>query len=308
MATDFGEKDPDLLRFYLDDVMRHPLLNRADEQRLGRSIQDGRAAAEELRRSPPEPGRRRALEGLVEEGNRSRETFVRANLRLVVSVAKRYQASNAALLDLIQDGNLGLLHAVERFDHRKGFKFSTYATWWIRQAIGRGIADGVRTIRLPVDVRSRVQGVLSTQDRLRAELGRMPTVDEVARDLALRPDQVTEALQLAAIPLSISQSLGDDTDAVLGDMIDDATTDPAEEALAAILPAEIARLLAPLRDREQRILWLRFGLDRGTPRTLEEVGERLALTKERIRQIESLALCKLRHPSLGTDARGLLLG
>jgi len=306
--TDPGAVDADLLTFYLRDIRRHRLLSREDEQRLGSLIEAGRIAGDELAREPVDARRRHDLESAKAKAEQARRQFVESNLRLVVSVAKRFQGTGTPLLDLVQDGNLGLLRAVEMFDHRKGFKFSTYATWWIRQGISRG-SGSARSIRLPTEVSDRVRHVRDAQLRLHGELARPPTVVEIATELCIGVDLVTDAMELGKDTTSLSRALGPGGEVGLEDVVeDDAALDPAEEATAAVLRTELAALLGPLRPREQEVLRLRFGLDRGRGRTLEEVGVRLHLTRERIRQIESLALCKLRHPSVGTDARGLLLG
>ena len=305
------DRDPqeDLVRLYLNEIGRYPLLTKADEERLGSAVALGLDAAAELARpgAPPSPGRRRQLRARVAAGERATTEFCQANLRLVVSIAKRYQASGLPLLDLVQEGNLGLLHAVEKFDYKKGFKFSTYATWWIRQAITRGIANTGRTIRLPVHAGDLVNRVQRAQSRLEAQLGRRPAPEEVASEVGLTPGRVVEVLAMSTEAVSISAPLSEDGDGELGDVIEDVTAlSPLEEAMANAVPTELARLLAVLDEREREILRLRYGLDQGEPRTLEEVGERMHLTRERIRQIESRALCKLRHPSLETGARDLL--
>jgi RNA polymerase sigma factor (sigma-70 family) len=285
------------------------LLTKDDEVRLAQAIEARWGAEEELRTKSKgmTPTRRRELNRHVREGETAQRTFVQSNLRLVVSIAKKYQASGLPLLDLIQEGNLGLMHAVEKFDWRKGFKFSTYATWWIRQAITRGIANTGRTIRLPVHAGDTLARVQKAQARLELKLGRPATLVELGIEVELPEDKLIEALRFRAEPLSLSEPLREDGDAELGDVVEDRSAEsPFEVAATALLPLEINRLLAPLDEREREILKLRFGLDRGEPRTLEEVGEHFNLTRERIRQIEARAMSKLRHPSSDTGARDLL--
>ena len=304
MAKERVERDEeDLVRLYLTDIGQYPLLTKDDEVRLAQAIEARWSAEEELRAKTKgtTPTRRRELNRLVREGETAQRTFVQSNLRLVVSIAKKYQASGLPLLDLIQEGNLGLMHAVEKFDWRKGFKFSTYATWWIRQAITRGIANTGRTIRLPVHAGDTLARVQKAQARLELKLGRPATLTELGAEVELPEDKLIEALRFRAEPLR------EDGDAELGDVVEDRSAEsPFEVAATALLPLEINRLLAPLDEREREILKLRFGLDRGEPRTLEEVGEHFNLTRERIRQIEARAMSKLRHPSSDTGARDLL--
>ena len=301
--------DEDLVRLYLTDIGQYVLLTKDDEVRLAKAIEEGKTAEAALKKTEKQitPTRRRELNKVVRAGARAERQFVQSNLRLVVSIAKKYQASGLPLLDLIQEGNLGLMHAVEKFDWRKGFKFSTYATWWIRQAITRGIANTGRTIRLPVHAGDTLARLQKARSRLELKFGRHATLAELAAEVEMPADKVTEALRFAAEPLSLSEPLREDGDAELGDVVEDRSAEsPFEVASTALLPEEITRLLAPLDEREREILALRFGLDRGEPRTLEEVGEAFNLTRERIRQIEARAMSKLRHPSSDTGARDLL--
>ena len=303
------EAHQDPVRLYLNEIGRHDLLTKADEQELGALIEVGREAAAELvtSRGALPARRRRELRAHVEQGQEASQRFVEANLRLVVSVAKRYQSSGLPLLDLVQEGNLGLIHAVEKFDYRKGFKFSTYATWWIRQAITRGIANSGRTIRLPVHAGDLMAQVQKTAARLEMEHHRAPTLDELANELDLPRERVEEALSWISEPRSIFEPLGEEGDAELGDVLEDRHAEaPGEAAVVAALPAEIARLLGVLDLREREVLRLRYGLDRGEPRSLDEVGEHFQLTRERIRQIEARAMSKLRHPAVGMAGRELL--
>ncbi len=309
MARDRVERDEeDLIRLYLTDIGQYPLLNRDGEVRLAQAIEDGITAAAELEADDSlSPARRRELRRTARRGEEAERTFVQSNLRLVVSIAKKYQASGLPLLDLIQEGNLGLMHAVEKFDWRKGFKFSTYATWWIRQAITRDIANTGRTIRLPVHAGDTLVRLQRARVRLELKFGRPATLSELAAEVELPQDKVTEALRFAAEPLSLSEPLREGTDSELGDLVEDRSAEsPFEVAATALLPEEVWRLLSPLDEREREILILRFGLDRGEPRTLEEVGEYFNLTRERIRQIEARAMSKLRHPSSDNGARDLL--
>jgi RNA polymerase sigma factor (sigma-70 family) len=307
-----AERDEeDLVRLYLSDIGHYRLLTKTDEVQLAKAIEIGAMARRELARSGRGVGLasagRRELRRQIRDGEEAQRAFVMSNLRLVVSIAKKYQASGLPLLDLIQEGNLGLMHAVEKFDWRKGFKFSTYATWWIRQAITRGVANTGRTIRLPVHAGDTLSRLQKARTRLELKLGRPPTQHELALDLELPEDKIVEALRFALEPLSLSEPLRADGDAELGDVVEDRSADsPFEMAATALLPEEVARLLVPLDEREREILRLRFGLDRGEPRTLEEVGAYFNLTRERIRQIEARAMSKLRHPSSDTGARDLL--
>jgi RNA polymerase primary sigma factor len=304
--------DDDNVKLYLSEIGSYALLNKGDEVRLAQAIEAGREAAGRLegatRRTPR--AKRNEWRRLVFEGNEAHEAFVRANLRLVVSIARRYQTAGLSLLDLVQDGNLGLIHAVEKFEWRKGFKFSTYATWWIRQAINRGIANAGRTIRLPVNATEKLMRIRQAQAALAVRLGRTPTLDEVASESMLSRTELVEAMEWRFEPLSLSAPLSEDSDSSLGDIVlaDPNAVAPFDHAMSSVLSDEVGRLLEPLDDRETAVLRLRFGLDHGEPRTLEEIGERFHLTRERIRQIEAKAMSKLRHPSVASGAHELLDG
>jgi RNA polymerase sigma factor (sigma-70 family) len=299
----------DILRTYLTDVARHRLLTKEDEQRLGQRIERGRQAAAALTR----PGRmkvaeRRALEHEVRDGEAATQEFVQANLRLVVSVAKRHQSSGVPLLDLIQEGNLGLLRAVEKFDWRKGFKFSTYATWWVRQAVTRGIANGGRTIRIPVGASEDLSRLRRAQARLEVELGRPALIEDLVHDTGMEVAKISDLLSCATITVSLQEPLGEDGDAELGDLVADPTAaNPLDAAVASHLPGMIERMLDVLDEREQRILTARFGVGGGEPSTFEEVGRTVGLSAERTAQIASKAMTKLRHPSMcAADMREML--
>ncbi len=298
-------EDQDLLQLYLNDIGKYGLLTRAEEVRLGELAKLGRQAAAELARDHVAGDRRSELERKVRAGEDAARRFVRANLRLVVSIAKRYQASGLPLLDLIQEGNFGLMHAVERFDPRRGFKFSTYATWWIRQTISRGIANTGRSIRLPVHAGDQLLAIRMTAGALEVSLGRPPQADEVSEALGMPSKKVAELMPYLAEPVSLSERLTE-TDLELGELVEDASTAPPDQVvLASMLPAQVADLLATLEPREREVLCLRYGLDRGKPRTLEEVGERFGLTREGVRQVEVKAISKLRR-SASRHARDLL--
>jgi RNA polymerase sigma factor (sigma-70 family) len=292
------ESTIDLTRRYLAELGSYPLLTAEDESRLAQAIALGRNAEARLDRGDVIDRRDRVqLERAVRAADDARRQFIQSNLRLVVSIAKRYQTPGMSLLDLIQEGNLGLMRAVEKFDHRKGFKFSTYATWWIRQAIGRGIADKGRTIRLP----SHLMDTLATLSRSSAAmlktLGREPSARELADETGIPLVKVESALRAAPDLVSLSAAIGDDGDNELGDLLSDpAAATPFDAAAAVIESEDLHALLGHLDQREREILSLRFGLADDQPLTLDEVGRRFNLTRERIRQIEAKALTKLRHP------------
>ena len=298
----------DLVRLYLEDVGRHNLLTKDDEIRLAQAIETGTAAAERLETAKKlTPTQRRQIRREIRQGEEAHRQFVNSNLRLVVSIAKKYQSSGLPLLDIVQEGNLGLIHAVDKFDWRKGFKFSTYATWWIRQAIQRGIANSARVIRLPVHAGDMLTALLKLRAALEGSLGRTPTLAELAGEAELPLEKVVEVLRYAVDTVSLDEPVRDDGDAELGDFVEDRNAvAPFEHAATSLLPNEVAKVLSVLDERERTILTLRFGLDGGGERTLEEVAEHFGLTRERIRQIEARAMSKLRHPSADVGARELL--
>jgi RNA polymerase sigma factor (sigma-70 family) len=300
--------EEDSVRLYLSDIGRHQLLTKDDEVRLAQAAEAGREAAAELAAGGElSTVRAHELRRMVRAGDKAVETFVTSNLRLVVAIAKKYQSADMPLLDLIQEGNLGLIHAVEKFDWRKGFKFSTYATWWIRQSITRGIANGGRTIRLPIHAGDLLNQVTKARSRLEAQLGRRASIGELAQDLDVHPDRIGEILRHSREPISLSEPLGHEGDAELGDLVEDeGAASPYEAAVAAVMSNQVATMLIALDNRERQVLQLRFGLDRGEPRTLEEVGASFGVTRERIRQIEARAMSKLRHPTAGPNPRDLL--
>jgi RNA polymerase sigma factor (sigma-70 family) len=308
VSTAREAKDQDLVRLYLDEVGRYPLLTKDDEARLGQLVQAGQEAKVTLdSTSTLPPGQRRALARAVRAGEKAAEAFVKANLRLVVSIASKYQWSGLPLLDLVQEGNLGLIHAVEKFDWRKGFKFSTYATWWIRQAIGRAIDNTGRTIRLPGHVGDQIRKVKRSQSTMEMVLGRPPTDAELAAETGLPEEAISDLLRYDDEPASLAGRVGEGDDTEFGDLIADRSTPgPFEATMDHLLPEEVERLLELLGDTERQVLRLRYGLDRGEPRTLDEVGDVLSLSGERIRKIERTALKKLRADLVGTDAHELL--
>ncbi|MEV0407801.1 RNA polymerase sigma factor RpoD [Actinoallomurus sp. NPDC050550] len=299
-GDDLGRRAPtsDLVRIYLREIGRVPLLTAEEEVELAKSIEAGLFAEEKLARAAIiAPGERSDLELLAHDGVRAKQRLIEANLRLVVSIAKRYVGRGMLFLDLIQEGNLGLIRAVEKFDYTKGYKFSTYATWWIRQAITRAIADQARTIRIPVHMVETINKLVRVQRQLHQDLGREPTPEEIGVEMGLPPDRVVEIQRVAQEPVSLQSPIGEE-DSDLGDFIEDAdAVVPMEAAAFILLQDQLGGILGSLSDREQRIIQLRFGLTDGHPRTLEEVGREFGVTRERIRQIESKTLAKLRHPT-----------
>ena len=290
--------EEDGVRLYLNDIACHPLLTREDEVHLAGLIKRGSAAAAELERLGEKVGGHRArLQAEVRAGETAADRFIKSNLRLVVSIAKTYRASGLPLLDLIQEGNMGLMRAVERFDASRGFKFSTYATWWIRQAITRGIANTSRTIRLPVHAVDQLLRLRKAVTAFETEFGHTPQPAELL-GVGMPLSKIEELMPYLVDPVSLSEPRGDTGDTELGELVEDmASAPPDEAAFASMLPAQVAQLLSRLDKREQDILCLRYGLDRGEPRTLAEVAAEFGVSRERIRHIESKAIGKLRDVS-----------
>jgi RNA polymerase primary sigma factor len=302
----------DSVRAYLKQIGKVALLNAEEEVELAKRIEAGLYAAERVRRSEEEaekltPQLRRDLRWIVRDGERAKNHLLEANLRLVVSLAKRYTGRGMAFLDLIQEGNLGLIRAVEKFDYTKGYKFSTYATWWIRQAITRAMADQARTIRIPVHMVEVINKLGRIQRELLQDLGREPTPEELAKEMDITPEKVLEIQQYAREPISLDQTIGDEGDSQLGDFIEDSEAVVAVDAVSfTLLQDQLQSVLATLSEREAGVVRLRFGLTDGQPRTLDEIGQVYGVTRERIRQIESKTMSKLRHPSRSQVLRDYL--
>ncbi len=308
--ADTGGPSSDLFRQYLREIGRIPLLTAAEEVELARRVEAGLFAEEKLARTPaPELNSQLALDldKLVVMGRMAKRRLIEANLRLVVSVAKRYVGRGLTMLDLVQEGNLGLIRAVEKFDYARGYKFSTYATWWIRQAMSRALADQARTIRVPVHVVELINRVVRVQRRMLQERGYEPTPEEVAGQLDLPSERVSEVLRLAQEPVSLHAPVGEEDDVALGDLIEDGdATSPVESAAFLLLREHLEAVLSTLGERERKVVQLRYGLADGRPRTLEEIGRIFGVTRERIRQIESKTLNKLRDHAFADQLRGYL--
>jgi RNA polymerase primary sigma factor len=297
-AVDLGgiEAD-DTISLYFKEMAHEPLLTYDEEVRLAKEMERGREAERELAKNGHRSGERSRLLREVEAGEAARRHLTKANTRLVVSIAKKYRGHGVSFLDLIQEGNLGLMKAVEKFDYRRGNRFSTYATWWIRQSITRALPAQGRTIRIPIQMSARIRSLYKTSQLMEQELGRRPTPEEIAREMGLDPRKVRLMLQVSYRPLSLEKPVGEEEDSELGDFIEDELIDsPAETVGQGLLAERLEEVLDTLTPREARILRLRFGLQDGHAYTLKEVGEKFGLTRERIRQIQNEALRRLRHP------------
>ena len=304
-----GTNIEDPVRMYLKEIGKVPLLSAEEEIELAQKMEAGEMAKSQLEEAGDDldDEAKKELQKLIAQGDYAKKKLAEANLRLVVSIAKRYVGRGMLFLDLIQEGNLGLIKAVEKFDYRKGYKFSTYATWWIRQAITRAIADQARTIRIPVHMVETINKLIRVSRQLLQELGREPTPEEIAEEMDIPVERVREILKISQEPVSLETPIGEEEDSHLGDFIqDDNVPVPADAAAFTLLKEQLVEVLSTLTEREQKVLRLRFGLDDGRARTLEEVGKVFNVTRERIRQIEAKALRKLRHPSRSRKLRDYL--
>ena len=292
---------------YIKEVASVPLLSREQEHQLAKAVAKGRDAEQKLAQAQLDRDERAALEQEIQEGQSAREHMIVANTRLVISIAKKYRRSGLSFLDLIQEGNTGLMKALEKFDHRLGYKFSTYATWWIRQAITRAIASQGRTIRIPVHMNDRIRRMYATIHQLEQDYDRRPTPEEIADEMGLKPRRVRWMLKVSRYPLSLEKPVGKDEQGELGQFIEDDSEPPPDEiAYQQLLRDDIDEVLGTLTAREARILRLRFGLQDGHSYTLKEVGQKFGLTRERIRQIQHKALRRLRHPRRSRKLRECL--
>ncbi len=307
MKFNDGDSSEEAIRQYLDGIGSFDLLSAEEEVVLAKTIDRGRRAATSLDGEADEE-RHQHLSEIAEAGERARRRFIQANLRLVVSIAKRYPNAGLPFLDLIQEGNLGLIRAVEKFEYRKGFKFSTYATWWIRQAITRAIADKSRTIRVPVHMMDTITQMQTAENSLIKKLGRTPSDEEIAEEAGLTVAKVREAKRVAPEPISLFEPMGEDN-ATIGDFIEDKdATAPFEWVISRMNQEDLRHVLGRLNDRERAVIEMRYGLTNEDPKTLDEVGRHFNVTRERIRQIETKALAKMRHPANPAKLRRLAVG
>ena len=310
LVDSFNIDDP--VRMYLKEIGRVPLLSADEEVALATAMSAGRAAQERIDQAgeteePISDEEMAQLKADIKEGNKAKQKLAEANLRLVVSIAKRYVGRGMLFLDLIQEGNLGLIKAVEKFDYTKGYKFSTYATWWIRQAITRAIADQARTIRIPVHMVETINKVIRVSRQLLQQLGHDPSPEEISAEMGMPVDKVREILKIAQEPVSLETPIGEEEDSHLGDFIpDEGASEPSEAASFTLLKEQLVDVLSTLTPREEKVLKLRFGIEDGRTRTLDEVGKEFNVTRERIRQIEAKALRKLRHPSRSKKLKDFL--
>ncbi len=308
LVDSFAIDDP--VRMYLKEIGKVPLLSPEEEIELAQKMSDGNLAQEQIEEAGEAsftPENLARMNKIIKEGEKAKQKLAEANLRLVVSIAKRYVGRGMLFLDLIQEGNLGLIKAVEKFDYTKGYKFSTYATWWIRQAITRAIADQARTIRIPVHMVETINKVIRVSRQLLQELGHDPSPEEIADEMSMPVDKVREILKIAQEPVSLETPIGEEEDSHLGDFIpDEGASEPSEAASFTLLKEQLVDVLSTLTPREEKVLKLRFGIEDGRTRTLEEVGKVFNVTRERIRQIEAKALRKLRHPSRSKKLKDFL--
>ena len=310
LVDSFGIDDP--VRMYLKEIGKVDLLTSEQEVALAQTMVRGQEVQKTLEEMQAEgieldPEAKKVMEKEIKAGERAKQSLAEANLRLVVSIAKRYVGRGMLFLDLIQEGNLGLIKAVEKFDYTKGYKFSTYATWWIRQAITRAIADQARTIRIPVHMVETINKVIRVSRQLLQELGHDPTPEEISEEMNMPVDKVREILKIAQEPVSLETPIGEEEDSHLGDFIpDEDASEPSEAASFTLLKEQLVEVLSTLTPREEKVLKLRFGIEDGRTRTLEEVGKEFNVTRERIRQIEAKALRKLRHPSRSKKLKDFL--